>query len=45
MRVVWNTFGTVSKATLGTLLRDGVERIIMGLSEGIDTTLNWTELG
>ena len=37
--------GTVSKATLGKLLRDGVEHIIfMGFSECIDTILNWTEL-
>ena len=32
--------GIVSKATLGKLLEDGVERIIMGYSERIDTTLN-----
>ena len=32
--------GTVSWATLGKLLRDGVERITMGLSECIDTILN-----
>ena len=32
--------GTVSKATLGKLLSDGVERIIMGFSERIDTILN-----
>ena len=32
--------GTVSKATLGKLLRDKVERIIMGFSERIDTILN-----
>ena len=32
--------GIVSKATLGKLLRDGVERIIMDLSERIDTILN-----
>ena len=31
---------TVSKATLGNLLRDGVERIIMVFSERIDTILN-----
>ena len=31
---------TVSKATLGTLLRDGVERIITGFCERIDTILN-----
>ena len=36
--------GTVSKATLGKLLRDGVERIIMGFSERTGTILNWTEL-
>ena len=36
--------GTVSKATLGKRLRDGVERIIMGFSERLDTILNWTEL-
>ena len=45
MRVLWKTFGTVSKATLGKPLRDGVECIIMGLSERVDTILNWTELG
>ena len=28
--------GTVSMATLGKLLRDGVERIIMGFTEHID---------
>ena len=32
--------GTVSKATLGKLLRDGVERTIMGFSGRIDTILN-----
>ena len=32
--------GTVSKTTLGKLLGDGVERIIMGFSERIDTILN-----
>ena len=32
--------GIVSTATLGKLLEDGVERIIMGYSERIDTTLN-----
>ena len=32
--------GTVSKTTLGKLLRDGVERIIMGFSERRDTILN-----
>ena len=32
--------GTVSKATLGTLLRDGVECIIMGFSESEDAILN-----
>ena len=32
--------GTVSKTTLGKLLRDGVERIIMGFSERTDTILN-----
>ena len=32
--------GTVSKATLGKLLRDGMERIIMGFSERVDTILN-----
>ena len=39
------TAGTVSKATLGILLRDGMERIIIGFSERIDTMfeLNWTE--
>ena len=31
---------TVSKAMLGKLLRDGMERIIMGFSERIDTILN-----
>ena len=35
--------GTVSKATLGKLLRDGVECIIMGFSERIDIILNWTK--
>ena len=35
--------GTVSKATLGKLLRDGVESIIMGFSERIDIILNWTK--
>ena len=33
--------GTVSKATSGKILRDGVERY-MGFSEHIDTILNWT---
>ena len=33
--------GTVSKATLGSLLRDGVA---LGFSEHIDTILNWTVL-
>ena len=32
--------GTVSKATLGKLLGDGVESIIMGFFERIDTILN-----
>ena len=32
--------GTVPKATLGKLLRDGVECIFMGFSEHIDTILN-----
>ena len=32
--------GTVSRATLGRLLGDGVERIIMRFSERIDTILN-----
>ena len=32
----WNRF----KAMLGTLLRDGVLRIIMGFSEHIDIVLN-----
>ena len=32
--------GTVSNATLGELLRDGVERIIMDFSERIETILN-----
>ena len=32
--------GTVSKATLGKLLRDGVESIIMGFSERVDILLN-----
>ena len=36
--------GTVSKAMLGKLLRDGMEHIIMGFSERIDIILNWTEL-
>ena len=35
---------TISKATLGKLLRDGVERIIMRFSERSDTILNWTKL-
>ena len=41
-RVIVNqtNIGTVSEATLGKLLRDGVERIIMGFSERIDTILN-----
>ena len=35
--------GTVSKATLGKLLRDGVDRIIMSFPERTDTIeLNWT---
>ena len=29
---------------MGKLLRDRVERIIMGFSERIDTILNWTVL-
>ena len=29
---------------LGKLLRDRVERIILGFSKCIDTILNWTEL-
>ena len=32
--------GTVLKATLGKLLRDGVEHIFMGFSERIFTMLN-----
>ena len=32
--------GTVLNATLGKLLRDGVERIIMGFSKRINTILN-----
>ena len=36
--------GTVSKATLGKLLRDGVERTFMDFSEPADIILNWTEL-
>ena len=32
--------GTVSKATLEKLPRDGVDRTIMGFSERIDTILN-----
>ena len=32
--------GTVSKAALGKLLRDGVERIFMAFSERIDIILN-----
>ena len=32
--------GSVSKATLGKLLRDGVERIILGFSERINSILN-----
>ena len=35
--------GTVSKATLAKLLRDGVERTNMSFSECIDTILNRTE--
>ena len=34
--------GTVSKATLGTLLTDGAVRIIMGFSERIYNILNGT---
>ena len=36
--------GTVSKATLRKLLRDGVERTIMVLHERMYAILNWTEL-
>jgi len=32
--------GDVSKATLGKLLRDGMECVIMGFSERMDTILN-----
>ena len=32
--------GTVSKATLGKLLRDKMERMIMGFSERINNILN-----
>ena len=41
-RVIVNqtNIGTVSEATLGKLLRDGVERIIMGFSERLDTMLS-----
>ena len=35
---------TVSKATLGKLLRDVVDHKCMGFSEHINTILNWTEL-
>ena len=34
------SIGTVSKATLGKLLRDGVECLFMAYSESIDTNLN-----
>ena len=34
---------TASKATLGKLLRNRVERIIMGFSMCIDSILNWTQ--
>ena len=34
--------GTISQATLGKLLRDGVECIIMGFSVRINTIYNWT---
>ena len=33
--------GTVSKATLGKLLRERVKHIIMGFSKRVDTILNW----
>ena len=36
--------GTVSKAMMGKLLRDGMQHIIMSLSKHIDTILKWTEL-
>ena len=36
--------GTVSKATLGKLLRHGMERIWSFFLERIDTVLNWSEL-
>ena len=35
-----NVGGTVSKATLGKLLRDGVEERIMGIPERMGTILN-----
>ena len=34
------SIGTVLNATLGKLLRDGMERIIMGFSKRINTILN-----
>ena len=42
--VTQTNVGTVSKATLGKLLRDKVKRIIMGSSERMDSILNRTEL-
>ena len=39
-----STFGTVSKATLGQPLSDGVERVIIGFSERIHTIFTYTEL-
>ena len=44
MAVNQTNTGTVLKATFGTCLRDGVERIIMAFSERINAILNWTEL-
>ena len=39
------SIGNVSKATLGKLTRDGVERIYrLSRADRIDTILNWTEL-
>ena len=38
VRGIWQSY------TLGRLLSEGAERIIMGFSEHIDTILNWTEL-
>ena len=38
--VIHTNIGIVPKATLGKPLRDGMERIIVGFSERIDTMLN-----